>query len=127
MAFAHDGQAGMYVTLIPGDPSNVEFTLQGAEGLIVHAKDQKNIGFASVQCPSLNLRQGSNLVAFGCPVENYSVFQVLTELGSTNASSIQRYNPGAGAFETVAFDLDNQLVGVDFPVVPGEGYFVYMK
>jgi hypothetical protein len=66
-------------------------------------------------------------VAFGCPVEGYSAFQVLTELGSTNASSIQRYNPDTGAFDTVAFDLDNQFVGVDFPIVPSEGYFVYMK
>jgi len=32
-----------------------------------------------------------------------------------------------GAFETAGFTQDGQLVGVDFTIVAGEGYFVYTK
>ena len=32
-----------------------------------------------------------------------------------------------GAFETAGFDPDGELVGVDFTIVAGEGYFIYMN
>ena len=43
------------------------------------------------------------------------------------AISIQRYNPAKGEFETATYDTSGQPLGVDFLIVPGEGYFVYMK
>ena len=42
-------------------------------------------------------------------------------------SSIQRFNPTIGLFETAAYDQNGQPSGVDFAIVPGEGYFVFMK
>jgi len=73
------------------------------------------------------LGEGFNLVAFPRSAEGYSAFQVLNELGSENVTSIQRYSPDGGAFETAGFGPDDELVGVDFLIRPGEGYIIYMK
>jgi hypothetical protein len=123
---AYDSQVETFLTLIPGDPSNPALVLEGGEGLIVYARQQKDIGFASVQCPSLNLRQGFNLIGFACSPDGYSAHQLLTDLGFDNVASIQRFDPQTGAFETASFNQDGELVGFDFEIVPGEGYFIFM-
>jgi hypothetical protein len=123
----YDDQAGKFITLIPGDASNLSFMLKGGEGLIVYAKQDKEISFTSVLCSTHDLKPGFNLAGFACPEEDYSAYQILNDLGSENVSSIQRYSTEKGAFEAAGFGLEGQLVGVDFPIVQGEGYFIYMK
>ena len=123
----YDGQAGKFITLIPGDPSNPGFTLEGGEGLIVYAMQDKEITFTSVLCSTHYLRPGFNLVGFACPENGYSAYQLLNNLGYENISSIQRYSTDKGVFETAGFGPDGQVVGVDFPIVRGEGYFIFMK
>jgi hypothetical protein len=124
---AYDAQAGKYVTLIPEDPSNPSFVLQGGEGLIVYAKLEKEVSFTSLLCSSIDLNQGFNLIGVACPPDNYTAFQLLNALGSTDVTSIQRYNTGTGMFETAGFDPGSNPCGVDFSIVPGEGYFIFMK
>ena len=97
------------------------------EGLIVYSKQNKNITFTFVLCSTLDLTPGFNLVGFACPEEDYSAYQILNDLGRENVSSIQRYSTEKGAFETAGFRQDGQLAGVDFPIIPGEGYFIFMK
>ena len=123
----YDGQAGKFITLLPGDASNLSFMLKGGEGLIVYAKQDKEVNFTSILCSTLDLKLGFNLVGFACPSDGYTAFQLLTDLESENISSIQRYFTKKGAFETAGFGPDGQVAGVDFPIVPGEGYFIYMK
>jgi len=123
----YDEANNRFITLIPEDGSNPIFMLQGGEGLIVYAKQDKEITFTSVLCSTLDLKPGFNLVGFACPEDGYSAYNLLNDLGSENVSSIQRYSTEKGAFETAGFDLDGQLVGINFPIVPGEGYFVYRK
>lgn len=124
---AYDEVNNRFITLIPEDGSNPSFALEGGEGLIVYAKKEKQVGFASVYCSSLNLEQGFNLIGIACPTEGYTAFDLLSYFGSGSVSSIQRYSTEKGAFETAGFGPEGQLVGVDFLIVPGEGYFVYMK
>ena len=73
------------------------------------------------------LKQGFNLIGIACPADGYTAFQLLTDLTFENAVSIQRFDPHTGTFETAAFQSDGQLVGTDFPITPGEGYFIFMK
>ena len=126
-AMIYDNDAGKFVTLIPGDASNQSFTLKESEGLIVYTRQDKEITFTSVLCSTLDLKPGFNIVGFACPEDGYSAYQLLNDLGSENVSSIQRYSTEKGAFETAGFDPDGQVVGVDFPIAAGEGYFVYMN
>ena len=123
----YDRQASKFITLIPGDPSNESFILQRGEGLIIYATGEKQVGFMSVHCSNLDLKPGFNLVGFSCPVYGYSAYQLLNNLGSENVSSIQRYSTEKGCFETATFGPDSQLAGIDFTIIPGEGYFVFMK
>lgn len=123
----YDDQAGSFVILIPEDPSNPSFVLQGGEGLIVYARQDKEVEFTSVLCSSHDLKQGFNLIGIACPAEGYTAFQLLSGLGSEKVSSIQRFCAEKGAFETAGFEPGGQLVGVDFPILLGEGYFVFMK
>ncbi len=121
-----DDQTSLFITLLSVGGTNFDFELTGGEGLIVYAIDDTDITFTTLLCSDLDLKQGLNLVGFACPLANYSAFDLLTELGSENVSSIQRYNTEVGQFETAGFDND-QPTGVDFEIVPGEGYFIYKK
>ena len=123
----YDKVNSRFVTLIPGDSSNPSFELQGGEGLIVYAKQEKEITFTTVLCSTHDLNPGFNFVGFACPANGYSAYQLLNNLGSGNVSSIQKYSTEKGAFETAGFDPNSQLAGVDFPIIPAEGYFIFMK
>ena len=84
------------------------------------------INFTSALCAAHGLKQGTNLVGFACPPDGYTAFQLLNSLGSENVVSIQRYSSERGAFESAGFNESSQTVGIDFPITPGVGYFVFM-
>lgn len=124
---AYDEANSRFVILIPEDGSNPSFTLQGGEGLIIYATGEKRVGFVSVDCSSLDLESGFNLIGIACPPNGYSAFQLLAELGSGNVSSIQRYSTEKGIFETAGFRQGGQVAGMNFPIVAGEGYFIFIR
>ena len=87
----------------------------------------KDIGLAALVCPSVDLRAGLNLVGLCCANATCTAFEVLRNIGSENGFSIQRFDSTQGDFETAGYDQNDRLAGVDFPVVKGEGYFIFMK
>jgi len=124
----YDASAGAFVTMVPEDPDNESFILQGGEGLIVYALTDKLIQFTTVLDASVDLHQGFNLIGIASPpVSDSSAYQLLSALGQDNVASVQRYSPETGVFETAGYTADGQIVGVDFSIVPGEAYFVYMR
>ncbi len=123
----YDEGGAAYVTLVPDDDSNPTHIRQGGHGLIVYALKDKTVSFASVDCSGMDLNPGFNLVGFACAPEGYSAIDLLDALGSETVSSIQRFNSDAGVFETLSFEDEGSIAGIDFPIVPGEGYFIYMK
>jgi RHS repeat-associated protein len=123
----YDALTQEFVILTPDDLSAEGFAVGGGQGLIVYATTEKDVTFDFAVCPSMEFELGFNLVGIACRGESYSAFQLLNELGSENVSSIQRFAAEKGSFETASFLPDEQLVGIDFPIVPGEGYFLFMR
>jgi len=125
MAYNHSD--GAFVLLIPGDTSNESFVLKGNEGLLVYAKISRSLGISAVTCSDLDLKAGVNLVGIACPPDQYSAYQLLGNLGFESVESIQRYSTETGAFESAGYSGAGETVGADFPIVSGEGYFIFMK
>ena len=100
---------------------------RGLAGAVVYARRDVDFVFSSTYCHTWNLKAGTNLVGTPCAAAS-TAFQLLQAIGGdTVVSSIQRFNPTTGRFETEAYDQSGQPVGVNFPIVGGEGYFVGMK
>lgn len=122
-----DVNAGGFVRLVPEDETNAAAPLMGGEGIIVYANQQVDISFATIFCPEFDLKQGINVIGIACPTFSSTAYQLLNGLGSDNVVSIQRFSAEKGTFETAGFDGNNHPSGIDFSIVPGEGYFVFMK
>ena len=116
-----------FVTMVPGEIDNPDYNLEGGEALIVHALADREVLFGEKICEPVDLQAGFNLVGLTCAPYGYTARQFLQELGADKVASIQRYDTEQGKFETVGFDEDGEMQGADFPIVPGEGYFVHMK
>lgn len=123
----YDNTTGVFITFIPGEAPAQDYTLSGGEALIVYAKTEKIVTFSDQICSTPVLQAGFNLIGISCPATGYSAFDILSDYGSETISSIQRNATEKGIFETAAFGPDNSPVGIDFPIIPGEGYFVIMK
>jgi len=105
-----------------------DFAIVAGEGYIVRMKKDKVVVFpGSSTSPMLNLTTGLNLVGPPAAPDDLTAFELLEELSDDVVTSIQRFNIATGAFETAGFDPDAQLVGVNFLIVPGEGFFIFMK
>lgn len=77
-----------------------------------------------------DMKAGFNLVSAPYLSGEMSAFQLLGKLGGETAvSSIQRFEPATGRFETAGYDGGTGGVpaGVNFPVSMGEGYIIYMN
>lgn len=78
--------------------------------------------------PDVSLSAGLNI--FGYPVEvptGYTSYDLLNDLGTdAEIIKVQRYNTGTGVYETTVYE-SGVASGVEFSVVRGEGYLVYMN
>ncbi len=99
---------------------------QDLMGMIVYVKQDFDLTLTSKYCPSWELKAGTNLVGSPCVLPDLTVFLLLQKIGEDNAISIQRFNPDTGNFETASY-LNGEIMGIDFPIRAGEGYFIYMK
>jgi len=109
-----------------GMPDVDNFPITGGEGLIIYALKDTDIDLLQDVCPEFTLKAGTNWVGTPCQPEHPTAFSMFGAIGSASAISIQRFNPGSGQFETAAF-LNGQVVGMDFPIEGGKGYFIHMK
>lgn len=96
-------------------------------GLIIYAKQDVGLLFTSHFCYEWGLKTGPNLVGSGCISDGLTAYGLLNAIGFANAASIQRFDHETGGFETAVFDQAGDKSGPAFPIIQGEGYFVYMK
>ena len=100
---------------------------QGLRGLIIYAKKNASFEFTTKYCQPWDFVPGVNLTGFGCIPEGMTAFELLLAIDNeTTRTNIQRFNPQTGQFET-ANHQDVQPIGIDFPIMPGEGYLIYRK
>ncbi len=73
------------------------------------------------------LKKGFNLFSYPVQVPaNYSAYDLLLTLGTnTEVEKVQRFNKAAGLYETALY-ASGVPSGIDFPILSGEGYIVYM-
>ena len=117
----------IYFSIIPESSENETYLFESGEGVVVYALQEKEIEIANPPCLSTELFQGVNLVGFTCMPESYTAFQLLEDLTQFNIASIQRYDSKSGKFQTATFEESGMMLGIDFPILMGEGYFVQMK
>lgn len=133
----YDTAAGIYRTTYydAGNPAGDNVAIGHGDGIIIYSMVDKSVSFnptvrphnSYVECVDVDLNAGLNVVTFPCVPAGYTAFQLLQAIGNdTVVSSIQRYNEGKGQFESAVYH-DGQPAGVDFTVVAGEGYLIYMK
>jgi hypothetical protein len=111
-----------------GNPTGEDFPVVTGEGLILYSLVAKDVSFNGiVNCPGPGLAGGVNLSGFPCAPGGLTAYQLLQTIGDeTVVDGIQRYHPDTGTFETAGYD-GNHLVGIDFPIMIGEGYFITME
>ena len=119
----YDGEGRFY---------GAEIALQDAMkpmGMIVYAKTAHTADLTSRYCGTWQVQPGVNLTGTGCNnTAAMTAFDLLPALSPEPATtSIQRYNAVDGAFETAAIDADGSVSGVNFSIIPGEGYFVFLN
>lgn len=119
-------------------PAGDSIAIGFGDGIMVYSMVDKTISFnpfirpfnSYIECAPVDLAAGLNVTTFPCVSSGYTSYTLLADIrvagGDTSVSSLQRYNPGTGEFDTAAYH-NGQLIGVDFPIVAGEGYFIYMK
>ena len=95
--------------------------------MIVYVIQDHHLDFTSRYCHTWNLKPGINLVGSGCIQDGLSAAQLLEDIGVDRVISIQRFDYDSGRVETLGVEEAGQLIGIDFPIVPGEGYFIHMK
>ncbi len=117
------------------NPDGVDTPVGFGDGVIVYSLVAKTVNFNAtvrpgnsyVECVPLTLAAGLNVETFPCIPSGYSAFELLAGLGGAPfIYSIERFNPVSGEFESAGY-LDNNIVGVDFEIKRGEGYFIFMK
>src|SRR3989304_8527664 len=119
-------------------PAGDSIAIGFGDGIMVYSMVDKTISFnpvirpfnSYIECAPVDLVAGLNVTTFPCVPSGYTSYTLLADIrvagGDTSVSSLQRYNPGTGEFDTAAYH-NGQLIGVDFTIVAGEGYFIYMK
>jgi len=108
-----------------GSIGGINFSMAAGEGIIVYALEDMEIEVPNNTCPLFDLKAGTNWAGTPCKLNNTSAWSMLQSIGSSNAISIQQFNPVTGRFESAGF-LNGQTVGVDFPLDAGKGYFINM-
>lgn len=100
----------------------------GLDGMIIYAKTDHTKTFTTQYCRFFEIDEGVNLTGSGCVESGLTAFGLLQDIYlHFGPVRIQRYSQDSGRFETAVISVDSEIIGVDFPIVSGEGYFLFKK
>ncbi|MFQ5514854.1 MAG: hypothetical protein ACE5FG_10470 [Myxococcota bacterium] len=114
--------------LVGGVPQGPVFPIVSGEGYYVRLLGEYDaVWEGRTAARSRDYDPGVNLAGFpGLPI-GYDAYQLLTDLGGPSVvSSISRFDPVTGRFETAGYDLD-QLTGPNFVIERGPAYLIHMR
>lgn len=103
------------------------FDVVSGEGYYVNMKQEKTTSQRRpVVSVGIQFQPGLNVVAIPS-TSPYTSYEMLACLGSPDEiTSIQRFDKETGAFQTTSY-FETQPSGVNFDIVNGEAYLVFMK
>ncbi len=110
-----------------------EFPIVNGEGYLIRMVTDKEVTLpGGPVCSDIVLTEGFNLIGHAAPPADLTSYGFLDELGADKVSSIQRFNPETGAFESCTFYFNeeegiSQPIGVNFPIKAGEGYIIHAR
>lgn len=126
----YDKNSGTYLTTSynAGIPEGDQYDIVTGEGYLVFMNEEKIVSFAGqISCPPYLFSPGMNLISIPCMPPGATSYDLLGQMGMDDAiSSIQRYNPDNGSFETTAF-YNGQPSGVEFRLINGMGYIAQVR
>ncbi len=98
------------------------------ESWLVKAVTPLSIDYAvDLECPTINLRQGFNLVALPCATSSLTSYKLLEVLGDATAvGSIQALDSDTARWLTTAY-VEGLPAGLEFPILRDLGYVVGMR
>jgi hypothetical protein len=134
--YLYDEIVGSYrvIAFESGIPHGEDGVIGYQQGVVVYAKAGMTLPFnkderpqqSFINCRSKNFRTGLNVITLPCAPPGLTSFQFLSALEREGViSSVQRFNPLSGEFETAGYRT-GKIVGMDFPIRGGEGYFLFM-
>ena len=65
-----------------------------------------------------------NFIGSPSPANQYTAYQLLEDLGINSVYSVHRVTLKKHIFNSAGFCEDGDIIGDDFPIVPGETYFI---
>jgi len=115
-----------------GDPEGTNFPVNAGDGLLIYSHMEKEVPFSGiVLCPPLIQTPGFNLTGIPCVPDNYRAFDVLADLLAQGMrGTIQRFDSITGTFQSAShIEEESELrpVGVNFPILEGEGYILQLR
>ena len=105
-----------------------DFELVSGQGVFARVTKDSVLSLkGAVSCQSIDLYAGINIVGFQCLPSEYSAYQLLNAIGdSTVVTSIQRFDPITGRFQTSVYEA-GVANGSDFLILVGEAYLIHMN
>jgi len=112
-----------------GGYTGSDFSLSGlaAINVIMSGASATSVVGDLVTAGTVNLQAGINALTIPNPPTSLDAFGLLALIGDeTVVSSMQRFNPTSGQFETAIYS-GNLTTGVNFAIESGIGYYVHMQ
>lgn len=126
------GPQTVVATLVSGSDflpvlTGPDFPLARGEGVLATVTTPTTwVVEAAVQCPTMDLAKGVNVLGLPCFPPAYSAFQLLTDLGTpAQVSAVQTFDQTTGRFRTATW-AGGVPAGSDFAIRAGEAYLVHM-
>jgi beta propeller repeat protein len=127
----YDALHGSPLEAVDGQTAGNDFTITQGSGIVLYAGKAGSLKVAdSGESVAYTLLPGMNQIGILKAPYGYHSYDMMNSIGLDNIQGVRRFNPETGGWETASVRTKNgakEIVGVNFPVKPGDGLIVTMK